>query len=679
MGLDMLDSKLADELTRVAGMQLSEGIRAKEGRMRVVSEIMDLYNNKTLEVQAGMVNIPFPTLAGHIDLMQSKIDEAPTLTFKVPNKPSLTDKVMSAWIQESSSTRSGWKRKDRAEKKAALLSGRGIAKVFASSVGNEYRSHFEVVDFYSFVADPTRGFLEDGNYHGETDIFKTADALRSGARAGVYSTSQVARLLSGATETQADGNVDVTKNKFDRLRTLGIDVETTSFAGQAGKNMTEWVMRHDGEWYYLLFEPKSLTWVRAERLRDVFANGKTPYVSWATHYDEFAFWTKGSGDDVYPIAEAIRLILNTALENEKRRGRPMRIVDSGALVDINELQDYVPDNVIVRNPGRDPNVVTVETPETTTTIDMAMFLDRMIQSKSGVSEPGTSESDPKVGVFYGKLQQEADRIGVINKEYSESYAHKGYRFFWGLKQHLTKPKQVEMLGKGGVKLQLMDRFDFKDVDDVDDVIVSGGSRDAETTAVESQKKVETLNALAAAFPDKLNPLWIIRQQLSEAGYEDDQIEEAMDVSVSIHKESSENADSAIQSILLGDTPNLYMAADKAFADRIIRFVREEMNYVELDKNGNEKGIDKSKKKQADLLLAFVGAHVPIIAGNTQRQAEQMAQAAPTGGSLQLPVPGQEEAQAAAAMPGEMPAGMAPAGTPMGTAAASQGISNAMSP
>lgn len=677
MGLDMLDSRLADKLAMVAGQQLSEGLRSKDGRMKIVSEIMDLYNNKTIDVQAGMVNIPFPTLAGHIDLMQSKIDEAPTLTFKVPNKPSLTDKVMSAWIQESSSTRSGWKRKDRAEKKAALISGRGIAKVFASSVGNEYRSHYEVVDFFSFVADPTRGFLEDGNYHGETDIFKTAESLRSGAKAGIYVPSQVSKLLSGATETQADGNTDVTKNKFDRLKALGVDVATSSFAGQQGKNMTEWVMRYDGEWYYLLFEPKSGVWIRAERLRDVFANGKTPYVSWATHYDEFAFWTKGTGDDVYPIAEAIRLILNTALENEKRRGRPMRIVDSGALVDINELQDYVPDNVIIRNPGRDPNIVTVETPETTTTIDMAMFLDRMIQSKSGVSEPGTSESDPKVGVFYGKLQQEADRIGTINKEYSESYAHKGYRFFWGLKQHLTKPKQVEMLGKGGVKLQLMDRFDFKDVDDVDDVIVSGGSRDAETTAVESKKKVETLNALAAAYPEKLNPTWVIRQQLSEAGYEEDQIEEAMDVTISAHRQSAEAADAAIQEILLGGTPNLYMAADKPFADRIIRFVREEMNYVELDKNGNEKGIDKKKKEQADLLLAFVRAHVEIIAGNAMRQAAQPQAQGP--GALNLPAPTEEQAQAAAAQPGEMPSGMAPGGTPQGTAALSQGLSQTMSP
>ena len=675
MGLDMLSNTFADELTSVAAQQLSEGLRAKQGRMEVVTEIMDLYNNKTLATDAGMVNIPFPFLSGHIDQMMSKIDDPPSLTFKVPNRPSLSDKVQAAWVQESSSTRSGWKRKDRAEKKMALLSGRGICKVFASSVNNDYRSHYELVDPFSFVADPTRGFLEDGNYHGETDIFKTRDALKRMASAGIYDSRQVARLLAGNEQSPQEGDQNVTRNKFDRLKALGMDVESTSFAGQRGFNMTEWAMRYDGEWFYLLFEPRSLTWVRAERMGDVFGCKKTPFVSWAANYDEYSFWTKGSGDDIYPITEALRLVLNTALENEKRRGRPMRMVESGALVDVNELQDYVPDNVILTNPGKNPNVVTIETPDTQYTVNLANYLDGLMQSKTGVTDPAISETDKKVGVFYGQLQQEADRVGLINKEYSESYAHKGYRFCWGLKEHLTKPKQVEMLGKSGVKLRLLDRVDFADVDDVDDVTVAGGSKDAELTAVESQKKSEAIASLSAAYPDKLNPDWVVREQLQAAGYDLEAIEEATDASVTFHKEAAEAADSAIQQILLNETPRLYMGADRSFADRILRFVREELDYVKLDKNGNEAGIDRKVKEQADRLMAYVMAHVQVIAGNAQREVERMQRAQGAMAPVEMPVPGEQEQQLAAAMPGE--GGPMP-GTPEGTQSMSAGITSAMS-
>lgn len=680
----MLNKTFADRLTHVACEQLKQGLEAKKKRMDVIVEINNLYNNKTIELADSVMNIPFPILAGQIDLLYSKIDNPPTLTFKVPNKPSLSDKVQAAWVQESSSTRAGWQRKDRASKKFGMLCGRAVGKVYATSLNNKYQSHYDVVDIYSFIADPTRGFLEDGNYHGECDIFKTHKTLDDGASAGVYDKEQVAKLKT-VKETMKNGQQQVVVNKFDRLKALGVDVESTSFAGQEGVNMTEWIMRFEGTWYYLFMEPMSRTWIRAEELKDVFASGKTPFVSWATHYDEYNFWSKGPADDVYPIAEAIRFILNNALENEKRRSRPMRIVDAGALVDVNELMDYIPDNVLLRNPGKDPNIVTIETPEVTTSINIAEFLDGMIQNKSGVSDPGIDSTDPKVGVYYGKLQQEADRIGTINKEYSESYAHMGYRFFWGLKQHLTSAKQIEMLGKGGVRLQELSRFDFKDVEDVDDVLVSGGSSEQEMTAVEARQKSEALAALSAAFPQQMNPTWVIRTTLKNAGFDDEDIMEALDAQASMDREQIEEADQAIQDIMLGNMPDLNMGADVVFVNRIIDYVRTELNWVLLDKFGNETGeVDKKVKDQSDRLLAYVAAHQRTVMDNMNRKTQQaammqtMAQSAPMGepGSVSAPTdPSQQIQNQQLAQPGEA---MTPvAGTPSGTASQSQSITGAV--
>jgi hypothetical protein len=675
MGVNMLDKKLADKLTLVATEQLREGLEAKKSRMDVISEIIDLYNNKTLDVGDGMMNIPFPVMAGQVDLMYSKIDNPPTLTFKVPNKKTLSEKVQAAWVQESSSTRAGWKRKDRSEKKMAVMGGRAVCKVFASSVNNQYRSHYELVDIFSFVADPTRGDLEEGNYHGETDIFKTHTALKNGALAGIYDMANVVLLLSQK-ETIKDGSSQVVDNKFNRLSALGVDVATSSFAGQEGVLLTEWVMRYEDEWYYLLFEPNTRTWVRAEKLEDVFENGKTHFVSWATNYDAFSFWSKGPADDWYPIAEAIRFILNNALENEKRRARPMRIVKAGDFVDVSELQDYVPDNVIIAN--REPNVITVETPDAQASINIAQFLDAMIQAKSGVNEPGTQSTDAKVGVYYGKLQQEADRVGAINKEYSESYAHKGYRFFWGLKQHLTKSKQVEMLGRTGIKLQELSRFDFKDVDDVDDVLVSGGSADQETNAVEQQQKNTALSEVMSAFPQIINPRWAIKAKLKNAGFDDDDIREAIDSQALMDTDQIEEADQAIQDIMLGNMPDLNNAAEIPFVDRIVNYARTELNWVKLDKNGNETGeIDKKTKEQFDKLLAYVKAHQNIVMANEERKVAKEPIQQPQGDMNvpEAPEPSQQYQRQQLAQPGEK---MTPVpGTPSGTAAMSQNVTGAM--
>lgn len=678
----MLNATLADKLTSIAVKQLAEGLEAKKKRMDVLSEIMDLYNNKTIELDSDMMNIPFPMLSGQIDSLFAKIDEPPTLDFKVPNRPTLSDKIKSAWMMDMSSTRAGWKRKDRSEKKMALLSGRAVAKIYASSVGNEYHPHYEIVDIFSFVADPTRGWLMDGNYHGETDIFKTEADLKRGVKAGFYNAENVVKVLSSG-ETPKDGNAFVAANKFDRLKALGIDVEKTSFAGQKGSNLTEWVMRYENEWYYLFFDPITSTWVRAELLKDVFENNSSPFVSWATHYDEFAFWSKGPADDIYPTAEAVRFLLNNALENEKRRVRPMRIVAHNMLMNVNELQDYVPDNVILANPGANPNIITVETPQTTTTINLIEFLDAAIKDKVGVTDQGVSEADPKVGVYYGRLQEAADRIGIINKEYSESYAHKGYNYFWGLKQHLTGKKQIEMLGKGGIKLQQLSSIDFKDVDDVDDVMVSGGSAEQTTTAVEQQQQLAAIKELTATYADRMNPDWVIGEVLKRSGFDEEDIQAALDMDSVMNKETLEEADQAIQSILLGKTPPLNMAADIQFVQRIIDYVRNELNYVLLDKNGNETGIDKKAKEQSELLLAYVQAHQRIVAENLQRK---QAKAAMLQSQMQQGMPAQSgdggvNVQTAPQNPG--PSNIAPdqgppPGTQGGTQSQSAQISGAIS-
>lgn len=674
----MVNDQLKSKLTRIAVQQLEAGLQAKKTRTSDILDVIDLYNNQVMKVNDGMTNIPFPFLANIIDTLYSKIDNSPTCSFRIPNKSLLADKVASALEQEKSSMRAGWSRKDRAEKKLALLTGRGIAKVYASSVKNNYKSHYDVVDPLSFVADPKRGHLEDGNYHGDTSIFKTITSLETGAEIGIYDKKSVELMLTLATDESMQQSSQAQQNKFDRLRAMGMDVEGTSFAGQEGVMMTEWIMKHNDEWYYLLFDPMTQVAVRAEKLEDVFDSKRTPYVSWATNYDEFGFWSKSPADDIYPIAEAARIIMNNAIENEKRRTRPMRIVEGGTFTDVNEIIDYIPDNVIITQQGKQPNIIDIQTPEVSASLNVAQFLNGMMTEMTGVVGQGVDEKDAKVGVFYGQLQQEADRLGIINKSYSESYAEKGYRFFWGLKQHLTGSKSVEMLGKGGVRLQELKSVELKDVGDVDDVITSGGRSEQELDAIRDKQQSDVLAQLTGnpTYSQMINPEWVIRTSLMKAGFEDDTIQEALDVQGDANIELMQKADEAIAQVLEGRKDvKLVQSANIAFIQRIVDYVRDNIDYVKVNKRGEEVGIDKQMKQYHDDLLAYAEAHQKIILGNVRRMATSQIQAAQQPQSneqVELPVPSDTEVQMASARPFE-----SPQGTPEGTAQASQNISGLM--
>jgi len=681
----MLNKTIADKLVRIASDQLTKGLDAKRQRMDQVRVYIDSYNNQT-EVSADNVfNIPFPFLSGYIDQVQSKIDNPPRVTFKVPNKQSLSEKIEAAWEMEKTSMRAAWDRKDRAEKKIALFFGRGISKVYASSIKGEYQSHYDVVDPFNFVADPTRGNLADSNYHGEVNIFKSFVSLKEGAKMGWYNAEQVALLQTAASKTENDKEEQVRDNEYDRMRSTGVDPEQTSFMGQKGAMLAQWVMRYNDEWYFLLFDPSLKVWVRAEKLEDVFDNGKTPYVSWATHYDEYSFWSKSYADDGYPITEGMRFLLNNTLENEKRRVRPQRLVDPGSVDDINDLMEYIPDGLIIGKPGRPPVVQALPTPESRTTLDIVQYLDNTLSTKTGVLEPGIDEKDAKVGIFYGQLQQEADRLGIVNKAYSESYAEKGYRFFWGLKQHLSKPKQIEMLGKGGVRLQQLDATELKDVDDVDDVIVSGGSASDELSAIEAERRATAIKELAQQYPEQMNASWVIRTRLRDADVSQDDIESAIEKGDIKDRDTLEEADTMIQAILLDEPTRLNQNANLVFIERLLDYAKT-LDYVKVNAKGEEKGVDKTMKKQHDRLLDMVQAHQPIVIRNQQSQLRKMT--AMQAVDQAIPQEGEPEqgAVGAGGAPGiaELRAGVArpfetPGATPEGTASASQIVTGEMTP
>lgn len=667
----MIEKQLADKLTSIAMKQMDEAVKARKSRMKVVTEIEDIYFNKILQTERK-VNIPFPIMSGYIDEMQSKIDNPPTIKIKLKNQPRIAEKASQAWNDDMTSMRAGWKRKDRLEKKLALFSGRGIAAVYAESPKGKYRARYDVVDYRDFLPQPTKSHIDDMMYCGQQNIERTKHDLEEMARMGVYSREQVAKLITDSeTTTQNTGSAEYQDRK-NRMQALGIDTSNLSFEGQEMYSLVQWQMMYNGLRYYLLFDPRTGTWVRAERLSEVFSCDIPHWVSWAINEDHGNFWSKGAGDDILPIAEAIRIIGNEALENAMRRNRPMRIAEAGVFADAAEIQDYVPDHVVISNPGRDPNIITIETPEITTSLNLIRFLDSMIREKTGTVGTGVPEDTP-VGVFFGALQKEADRIGTVNKSYSESYAEKAYRYFWGLKDHLSKAKAIEMMGKDGVHWEELTREDLQMVGDVDDIVTSGGQLEEAQNEVQARRQSESLAAITAnpGLAETLNPVWLAKTQLRVGGWNEEQIDIALDKE-NPNREQIDRANEHISAILQGKNVKLFRGATTSFQQHILDWAVNNLDYVKLDKDGNEVGIDERMKKDYDKLLAHAEAHVETVLENQQRELRKteqeflMQNMASQVNQVELPTVTQSDQRLAVARPFEMPIG-----TPEGTQQLSQ--------
>jgi len=633
-----MNKTLADKLVSIAVQQREAGNKIKQPRIDTIKKIEDLYYNKITASFDARINIPIPFMSGQIDTVRAKIDNRPTIEF-VPGEEGdikLAKKVTESWRIDSSSMRAAWNRKDRQEKFLALMSGRGISKIYATNDNGKYTPHYEVIDYMDFYCEGTQGHLEDNLYCGLDNIFKTPDYLEEQAALGFYDKEQVARLISTTGSDEYKRNEDVYQNKFNRMKALGLTPELNAYVGQEVINLTEHCMDYEGKRYYLFFDPKSGIWVRCEELKDVypvgefFPGGVWPFVSWACFDEPFQFWTKGYGDDIMPIAEGTRIVINQVMNNTMRQNQPMKAVDQSVFPDTNELKWRMPDQLVLTTPGMDPSkgIYTFETPNITASLDVAQYLNQYVAQKTGVNAEAQGASDSteqKVGIYYGNVKESNDRIGLVEKNYNESYAEKGYRYYWGLRNNITELKMIQMIGKNGVNWDSITKSEMRKASDFD-VIVTGGSAEQAADAIKQKQMAEAIAQLSgnAKTLEKLSPEWIVEQTLNIAGFDKDEIRRALDTEGSADEELMSDAAESIQMILEGRMPRLNRGANVAFLKKLFDFDADELDYIKLDKKGNQIGIDKEKFEQSQMLRAYADAHYDVVIENTMRNAKMQA-------------------------------------------------------
>ena len=582
----------ADKLAKIAMMQCDTSMRYKEVRMSEIQKSIDLASGKTKKALKGRWNVPLPLMAGFHDTLLSKTDDAPTVKFghqDIADMPRAR-KVQAKFEQDSGDVDQMWALKDRMEKSMAIYSGVGISKIYAynDKKGN-YHSCYDIVDYLDFECEPMGGqILKNHKFMGQRNIFKTRSDLMGDSTGDnpIYNKKQVLKLIATVGSEDYKQFDKIRAEKTDRLKALGFAPESHSYMGVPVYNLTEWYMEdpETGDWWYLLYEARSGVWIRASLLTEVFESGEVRFVAWHTHPDPFNFWSKAPADDMRPVAEGMNIIFNQALDNREKKNYAQRAYDPAVFTDPAELE-WRPDGLVetvagissTQGIGSGIYQFTVADMPESGTINLMTFMDQITGTKTGVTADAQGASDEKrVGIYFGNLQQVADRLGLYNKSYSEAWGRKGRFYYFGLREHIkTNKLMVQMVGDMGYNWVELVKEDTNPLRAFNITIV-GGQAQAAADELSKRSQRDSLAILMSNpnFAARLNPDVTIEETLRMGGWSEASIKRFQDMQAYGSEEIIAEAHQAIEDILEGQTPKLNRSATPLFMQTIIDFASD---------------------------------------------------------------------------------------------------------
>lgn len=562
-----------------------------------------------------------------IDTLEADLDDSVILKFENqdPADWKAVEKANAAIKQVSKSSNPGnqWDEKFRSARHECLLSGRGTLKHTAGNrraqdTGKvEYYSNLESVMFEDLFFEPAGGgYLEQHTFVGQQNIWRTAQDLKDGVLDDIYDKAQVKTLIDGGTsQWKMAGKWDGDMDFANRFKPLGLDVNSNNYTGEDAFNLCEWVLSYEGRKWYLVFEVYTGTWIRFEKLTDVYSSGYLPWMSFASHKDDKNFASKSFSDDLYPVADSIITLFNQDLTNRQKRNLNAKAYDKDMFKDLGKLDEaqYRPDALVPADTKGgtrriSEGVFAFETPELTGTVDLISWLEADTGKNLGVTElqQGASQAaSKKVGIAYIEQNQVSKRLSFASQPFVEVGQQLGARFFNSLKDYMKEPMAIKLLGEQGIEWDLLRRIDL-DMYRLPEISVTSQSNEnkANQTAKANRIKALEMTAQSPNVNAKVRDEMIFREVGEFTEYD---ISLLMDTSSNSDKETQAEVSAAIQEIILRNKmPPLNWNADMFFLKRILDFAKKHKDTLPM--------------KKYELLMQFADQHKEIAAKNAEEQA-----------------------------------------------------------
>jgi len=492
----------------------------------------DLYYGRKSKKLKGRHNVLLGEMQGFVETLLSKVDDPPLVRFEPQSEADMrkADKVSAAWDIDSSPTHGDWRAKDLLGKKMAALYGRCIMKYFAESAP-KYKSNLVLIDPYDFLIDPMAGgeSIEDAEFMGQDNIFKSVYDLEEDERYDQRQVEIVKMSMGRDKENETDNTY---QEKGNRDSILGY--RTAKYRSEETVNMVEWYTTYKGERYICAFDRVHSTWLRIEKLSDIFETAEYPngdplwpFDSWAFYPDPFEFWTPSPADQVRDTIAAKSILLNQALDNRQYRNFGMKAYDTRVFKNPALLEPRW-GGIVPATPdsGKDvrSGIYEFQYPDVGDTTNLYNLVDSTQARASGItaSIQGQAEEDKKVGVFEGEVAQASDRLGLFEKSYGAFWIRMGKRWVNGLKEHLREKMAIKMLGTRGLEWSELIREDLGEYD----IVIQG--LNAELFA-DARKRKTKLEVLAANLQNpNMNPRLSLEKLLETSGFEKYEIKELLD-------------------------------------------------------------------------------------------------------------------------------------------------------
>lgn len=641
---NITDEALINKVRDIVCQQLDTSLMFKQPRMNEIRQTEDILAAKPRPALRNRFNVPFDStvLQGARDTILAKSDDKPLLTFEATQEEGKRAalKIQAAFDRDSSDAVGHWAQKDRLSKTLAFASGRSIFETYAES-DPKYRSVRKVIDHFDFHCEPGGGpVLEHHLFCGTVNNFISKEDLVSRANAGRYIATEVEKMVNASTEEMRKEDEDNFKNKHQRYMAMGLDISQHTYVGQTMFNLAKFQSTIDGVRYYVLFDPRTKCILRLMPLKEMFESNLYSYTSWATHEDA-VFWSRGYGDSYRPIAEVYRVLVNQMLENIQKRNWNNRAYDPHVFPNPEKLL-YSPDGLAKANlkPGMtsvSQGIFTFETPDTVgVTLKTMEWLNGFAGQHIGVTPgaQGVSEQT-KVGIYYGDMQQVADRFGLLNKSYVQEQIDAGTRYDQGLYEHLPEDMAVEIIGIDGVGWEKIVK---EDTEHEFKVTVKSSNAVAQEDDMKAKKRAASLASLNAdpELRALVNKNWMAEQTLKFGEFSSEEIRVAMDTKNDGTQLVLAKAAECIRAIIDAEKstkkfeyPKLVRQATTGFMQKIIDYADDHAEEISKD--------------TYDRLNIFALAHRELVMENMARKAmfERMAMA------VAQPMPGVKPIQPAA--------------------------------
>ena len=609
------------KLVSISVKQLKAGMAHRKPRMKQISKIEAVYDQKPQPTLRRRLNIPFDTVVvrGFVETLMSKIDDPIQGTFRHFNIKDLiaAQKIQSKWNYEADEARGDWNGVDLDAKKFGVFSNTAYYKYMASSQGGKYQSILEAPDYLDMVTEPHGGpDLDPHLFTFQINIFKSKSDLKKGVKAGIYDRDQVKELLAARNEKLRKETNDQFEERRKRDSNLGfVDKAINNYVGEDIYNLTEGRFSALGSLWYVLFDDATKIAVRLEPFKDVFKSELNPWQSWQVFRDPRGHLSLGPLDVLLPVAEIMRVIWSEFTENIRRINWNMVAVDAKMFPNLEDLQ-WRPDGIVradldaVGGRSIQQGVYEFKVPQLgNVVINLLEFLNAFVGEKTGITPGSQGRSETtKVGIHFSNLAQISERIGLQSKYYRKVHIGLLHRFHWGVKEHLGPKQEVKGLGPDGPELIELLK------EDVNAEIEYGVRGANEETQADEFKATRRADALVAIGGDEelraqVNSRWRLEEVLRLGMYTEQEIRMATDKENFANAELISKAERAIDKIVKGKDAEVVHEANTAFVQHILTFAK--------------KNRDDLKPGVAEKLLTYSRQHMGIAEINMVRQLQSV--------------------------------------------------------